>query len=256
MTQSSHHVNPATRSAAPIKNVAACLTLVQTLRNAPPGIPNLGIFHGFSGYGKTTAVLHARNVTGAAYIEVFESFGRKKFCEALLHSLGVFAPRGSVSQMMDRIVAILADDPSRAVIIDEAHMLIKGGMLQLAREINKRARVPMLLVGEETLPGQIAGFENVDNLVLDDARLAARACDLDDARILARLLYPQLHIGDDLLEAIREKTSGCTRRVVSTLSSVATFARNRSLTSIDAAGYAGRIHDGAVPRPRQTARAA
>ena len=256
MTETFNHVNPAIRSAAPIKNVAACLTLVQTLRNAPPGIPNLGVFHGLSGYGKTTAVLHARNVTGAVYIEVFESFGRKKFCEAMLHSLGVFTPRGSVSDMMDRIVAILGDDPSRAVIIDEAHMLINRGMLQLAREINKRAGAPMLLVGEETLPGQIAAFENVDNLVLDEARLAARPCDLDDARVLARLLYPQVAIADALLDAVREKTAGCTRRVVSTLSSIATYARNRNLGTVDLAGYTGRIHDGSRPKARQIARAA
>lgn len=256
MTQNLHNVNPATRSPAAIKNVSSCLMVLETLRRCPPGIPNMGLFFGFSGFGKTVAASHAQNVTNAVYIEVFESFGRKKFCEALLHSLGVFSPRGSISQMMDRIVAILGDDPSRAVIIDEAHMLIGRGMLQLAREINKRAGTPMLLVGEETLPAQIAQHENVDNLVLDEARLAAQPCDTADARVLARLLYPQLSIADDLLEAVCAETRGCTRRVASTLSSIATAARNRNLTEIDLRGYGGRIHDGVTPRRRQIARVA
>lgn len=256
MTDNHHHVNPAVRSPAAIKNVSACLMVLETLRACPPGIPNMGIFHGFSGLGKTVAASYAQNVTGAVYIEVFESFGRKKFCEALLHSLGVFAPRGSISQMMDRIVGILGNDPSRAVIIDEAHMLINRGMLQLAREINKRAGTPLLLVGEETLPAQIACHENVDNLVLDEARLAAQPCDLADVRLLARLLYPQLSIADDLLDTVREKTGGCTRRITSTLSSIATYARNRGMPSLDLGSYEGRIHDGALPRRRQIARAA
>lgn len=256
MTDNHHHVNPATRSPAAIKNVSSCLMVLETLRACPPGVPNMGVFYGFSGLGKTVAAAYAQNVTGAAYIEVFESFGRKKFCVALLESLGVYSPRGSVSEMMDRIVGILGNDPSRAVIIDEAHMLIGRGMLQLAREINKRAGTPMLLVGEETLPAQIACYDNVDNLVLDEARLAAQPCDLADVRLLARLLYPRIAIADDLLDAVRDKTGGCTRRIASTLSSIATFARNRNLEAVNLAGYEGRIHDGALPRRRQIARAA
>lgn len=256
MTPTLHTVNPAVRSPAAIKNVSSCLMVLETLRRCPPGIPNMGIFHGLSGFGKTVAASHAQNVTGAVYIEVFESWGRRKFCEALLESLGVFAPRGSISEMMDRIVKILGDDPARAIIVDEAHMLINRGMLQLAREINKRAGTAMLLVGEETLPAQIALHENVDNLVLDEARLAAQPCDLADARVLARLLYPQISIADDLLEAVCSGTRGCTRRVASTLSSIATFARNTSRDTIGLTAYEGRIHDGVMPRRRQAARAA
>ncbi|MGB3834443.1 MAG: AAA family ATPase [Mesorhizobium sp.] len=256
MTQNLHNVNPATRSPAAIKNVSSCLMVLETLRRCPPGIPNMGLFYGFSGLGKTVAASHAQNVTNSIYIEAFPSWNRKKFCTALLHSLGVYTPRGTISDMMDKIVALLGDDPSRAVIIDEAHMLVDLRMLQLAREINKRAGTPMLLVGEETLPGQIAQHENVDNLVLDEARLAAQPCDVADARVLARLLYPQLSIADDLLEAVCAETRGCTRRVASTLSSIATAARNRNLTEIDLRSYGGRIHDGMTPRRRQIAKVA
>lgn len=256
MTQTMHNVNPAVRSPAAIKNVSSCLMVLETLRRCPPGIPNMGLLFGLSGFGKTVAATYAQNVTNSVYIEVFDSWGRRKFCEAMLESLGVYTPRGSISEMMDRIVGLLGDDPSRAVIIDEAHMLIKRGMLQLAREINKRAGTPILLVGEETLPAQIALHENVDNLVLDEARLAAQPCDLADARVLAKLLYPQLAIGDDLLDAVCSETRGCTRRVASTLSSIATFARNHNRDVIDLPGYEGRIHDGLTPRRRQVARAA
>ncbi|MBN9243415.1 MAG: ATP-binding protein [Mesorhizobium sp.] len=256
MTHTQPNVNPAVRSPAAIKNVSACLAVLETLRRSPPGIPNMGIFSGASGVGKTVASVYAQNVTNSAYIEVFESWGRRKFCEALLKSLGVFTPRGGVSEMMDEVVRILGDDPSKAVIIDEAHMLINRGMLQLAREVNKRAGSPMLLVGEEKLPAQIALHDNVDNLVLDEARLAAQPCDLADARVLAKLLYPQIAVADDLLDAVCAETRGCTRRVASTLSSIATFARNRGRNEIDLAGYEGRIHDGLTQRRRPVARAA
>ncbi|NKX15785.1 hypothetical protein HGG75_04880 [Ochrobactrum pseudogrignonense] len=71
MTGSEQFVNGG--DTAPIKNVAACLTLVRSLQNRHPLQPNLGVFAGFSGYGKSVAALYAMNKTAAAYVEVSDT---------------------------------------------------------------------------------------------------------------------------------------------------------------------------------------
>lgn len=249
MTLNAPRVNPG-GSCAPIKNVAACLVLVETLISAPPHVPNVGMFSGFSGYGKTMAAEYCRNATGAIMVEVFDSWTRKKFCSQLLIELGVPAPRGSLSDMMDEIVERLGDDP-RLVIIDEAHTAVERGMVELIRQINKLAHAPMLLVGEEELPKSLARYENADNLVLE--RVLAQPCDLDDTRQLARLYVPKISIADDLLASFVKETGGRARRIVSTLQAAQSWAANHGVQSLSAAEYGGRIVTGALPTRRQRA---
>ncbi|MER8990450.1 ATP-binding protein [Mesorhizobium sp. M0678] len=249
MTSNLLRVNPS-GTIAPIKNVAACRALVEALITAPPHVPNVGMFSGFSGYGKTMAADYCRNTTGAIMIEVFDSWTRKKFCASLLIELGVPKPRGSLSDMMDEIVERLGDDP-RLIIIDEAHTAVDRSMVELIRQINKLAHAPMLLVGEEDLPKKLSAFENADNLVLE--RVLAQPCDLDDARALARLYVPRVDIADDLLAAFVRETGGRARRIVSTLQAANTWAVNTGSAGIDLSSYRGRIVTGALPTRRQRA---
>ncbi|KAB2860460.1 MAG: ATP-binding protein, partial [Bauldia sp.] len=122
-------------SVAPLKNVAACLTLVDQLIHRPPHLPSIGVFSGFSGYGKTMAAQYAWNRTNALFVEVFDYWTRKKFCQALLAELGVAKARGTIGDMMDEIIARLGDDPARPLIIDEADKLVDRGMIENLREI-------------------------------------------------------------------------------------------------------------------------
>jgi DNA transposition AAA+ family ATPase len=233
-------------SIAPLKNVASCLALVDALINRPAHVPSIGVFSGFSGYGKTMAGQYAWNATGALFVEVFEFWSRRKFCQALLSELGVIRARGTLGDMMDEIISRLGDDPARPLIIDEADKLVDKGMIELVRDINKAAQVPVLLIGEELLPHKLERFERVHNRVLD--WVLAQPCDLDDARALANFLYPQLCIAADLLERIRLETGGKARRIATTLNEAASFAATHGLPELTAGNYRGRIFTGETPK--------
>lgn len=252
MTINTHIVRPG--SVAPLKNVASCLALVDALIHRPAHLPSIGVFSGFSGYGKTMAAQYCWNRTGALFVEVFDFWTRKKFCQAILAELGVARPRGTIGDMMDEIIARLGDDPARPVIIDEADKLVDKGMIELVRDLNKAAQVPVLLVGEELLPQKLETYERVHNRVLD--WVLAQPCDLDDARALASFLYPDLTISDALLDSIRERTGGKARRIATTLNSAASFAANSGLQALDIENYRGRIFTGETPKRFQTRRAA
>lgn len=237
---------PKAGSVAPLKNVASCLALVDQLIHAPPHLPNIGVFSGFSGYGKSMAAQYCWNQTGALFVEVFDFWTRKKFCQAILAELGVMRPRGTIGDLMDEIISRLGDDPARPVIIDEADKLVDKGMIELVRDINKAAQVPILLIGEELLPQKLEAHERVHNRVLE--WVLAQPSDLADARALAGFLFPRLAIDDGLLDRIRHETGGSARRIATTLSEAAAFARTHGLERLDLANYRGRIFTGETPK--------
>jgi len=240
------------RSVAPLKNVTALVTLIETLTSRRDGLPGLGVGSGPSGYGKTIAAQYCQNSFSAIYIECRHHWTAKGFCEALLIELGVARPKGTISRMMTEICNRVGDEPGRALIIDEADKLVDKHNIELVRDIYETTQAPVVLVGEELLPQKLEEYERVHNRVLD--WVLFQPCDLDDTRALAALLAPQVAIGDDLLELIRKKTEGRARRIAVTLHEAASYAKLQGVLTLDAASYGGRIFTSEVPK--RTSRAA
>lgn len=237
--------------AAPIKNVAACLGLVRSLQNRHPLQPNLGVFAGFSGYGKSVAALYAQNKTDAAYVEVSDTWTRKKLLSSILSELGQHRPTGTLSDLEDEIIGILARDPSRPLLIDEADKLVDKNMIELVRMIAKKSNVPVLLIGEELFPRKLDGVDRFRDLVL--VMGYAQPCDLEDTRTLARTFYPDLRVGDDLLEIVRAKGDGRVRRIGNSLHDIAGFASLRGMAEISASQYGGNFSEGKLKSRREAA---
>ncbi|MDH7802269.1 MULTISPECIES: AAA family ATPase [unclassified Rhizobium] len=232
---------------APIKNVTTALTLVRSLQNRHPLQPNLGVLAGYSGYGKSVAALYCQNKTSAAYVEVRDTWTRAKLLRSILSELGIYQPRGTLADMEDEVIGLLARDPRRPLIIDESDLLIKKNLIELVRGIAKASGVPVMLIGEELFPQKLEHVgDRFRDLVLDTKY--AQPCDLDDARTLARTFYPKLMITDDLLEKAKDEGKGNVRRVGNSLHNIAEAAARIGVSSIDLATYEGGR--GLFSRPR------
>ncbi len=240
---------------APIKNVATALALVRSLQNRHPLQPNLGVLAGYSGYGKSVAALYCQNKTGAAYVEVRDTWTRAKLMRSILSELGVYQPRGTLADMEDEIIGLLARDPRRPLIIDEGDLLIKKNLIELVRGIAKASGVPVMLIGEEQFPKKLEHVgDRFRDLVLDTKY--AQPCDLEDARTLARTFYPQLTISDDLLERARTEGEGRVRRIGNSLHTIAEAAARQGLSEIDLPRYEagnGRFSRSRLPTRKEAA---
>ena len=240
---------------APIKNVATALSVVRSLQNRNALQPNLGVFAGFSGYGKSVAALYCQNKTGAAYVEVRDTWTRAKLMKSILSELGVYAPRGTLSDMEDEIIGLLARDPKRPLIIDEGDLLIKKNLIELVRGIAKASQVPVLLIGEELFPKKLETVgDRFRDLVL--VTKYANPVDIDDTRTLARTLYPQLTLADDLLDKARQEGEGRVRRVCNSLHAIAEASAQRGIHSLDLAAYEagnGQFSRSRLPSRREAA---
>lgn len=240
-------------SIAPLQNVAAMMALIETLKTRPQISSGFGCFSGHSGYGKSFAARYAQNRADCLYIEVRSFWTRKTFCRAVLAELSIERPRGTISDMMEEIAFSLGDDPGRAVIIDEADVLVDKNMIELARDIQEMTSAPVILIGEEKLPEKLKRFERIDNRVLE--RVLAQPCDIDDAKVLARIICPNLTLADDLLQHFIDRTKGRTRRVANTLHEAATVARNKGLSALDRASFDGTVYTDEIPtRERRAGR--
>ncbi|EGJ49017.1 AAA family ATPase [Desulfocurvibacter africanus] len=193
---------------APLRNVGLFHELVGRVTSRPAHLPGMATFHGFSGYGKTFAATYAANRFRAKYVEIGESWTKRKLCSAILAELGVPA-RGTIADMVEKIIEALAVDQV-PLIIDEADHLCGGGMVELVREIHDKSGAAIVLIGEELLPDKLAKWERVHNRMLD--WVPAQPADLDDVRHLARLYCSGLEIGEDLLAKVAESSQGRVRR--------------------------------------------
>jgi len=217
-------------------------------------LPGLGVFSGFSGYGKTVAANYVRNAKRAHLIEVRSYWTQKAFAEGLLNALHVSSPKGTIAQMISKATRILGDEPDRLLLVDEADKLIGKGMIDIVRDIYEDAQIPIIMVGEEVLPQLLQAHERTHNRVL--SWVLAEPCDTTDARSLAKLFCPKIKVEDDLLEEIIAQTQGVARRVVTTLNQVNEQARNQGVLEISKENFEGPYFTGRAPTRHGRQRAA
>lgn len=239
-----------TRNFAALKNVAALAGLIAKLQNLSVHQDRMGVFYGFSGWGKSRACRYAKIKYNAAYVEVKDTWTRKWLLLAILRELGVQSPRGTLASLEEHVILLLGEDFNRPLIIDEADKLVDRGMIELVRSIYDGSNAPVVLVGEEALPQKLSRIERVARRA--DHVVAAVPCDLADTRKLAEAFYPALTIEDALLERIRAETRGNAARIVNTLADLHEWSLNAGLRHIAAAAYDGPIRTGEPPVPRTT----
>ena len=158
----------------------------------------------------------------------------RSLCAAILTELGVQTQAKTIADQMDQIIEALAID-GVPLIIDEADYLATKGLINLVREIHDKSGAPVLLIGEEGLPGALSRWERVHNRMLD--WVPAQPATLEDAKHLARLYCPGVSVADDLLSKIAEAASGRARRICVSLERVREMAATEGHKSIDAAQW-------------------
>lgn len=231
---------------APLKNVAAMLTLATRLVERAPHLPGLGCFYGYSGYGKSWAAIYLQNKLDALRVEIGDSWTRLTLMRAILKELGIHEPRGTVATLTEQAIERLSMPEHPPLLIDEADKLVDKGFVEIIREIHEATQVPIILIGEEELPGKLQRSERTHNRVL--VWTAAQPCDLEDTSALARLYLPSnLSIDVELLDKIRHVSGGRARRICVNLENVVEWAKLQGLDHVGA-NYGGAFDTGEPPK--------
>jgi hypothetical protein len=248
MMSAHSNVNRASPRPAPLKNVAAFATLLAKMVERDPDLPGLAVFYGRSGWGKTLSAVYGANRYRATYIECGQYTTARTLLTMILAELGVQKPRGPIEVLKDSAIEIMAGDPKRPLIVDEAHFIAAKRFVDLLREISDKSGVAVILIGEEKLPTSLEQFERVHNRVLE--WLPATPCDAEDFAHLVKSRCPEVKVSGDLAAAILEQTKGNTRRIVVNLVRVRELGQVLGKDIITLADFGGpsAITDGRAPR--------
>lgn len=252
MQQETAPVNVGHLTTAPLANVALVRDLLEWAINLPRHVDRMVCFSGYSGLGKSFAAAYAANTFQAFYLEILDTWTRKAFLVALAKRMGVrtTTPRGadlSTAEVLEGICEELATT-GRPLILDDMHLIADRGMLETVRDIYKRSKAAILLIGEEGLPAKIKRCEAFDNRI--SRWLLAKKADWADVCHL-RTLYvrPAVQIADDLLELVRVKTNGTVRRIVSNLENIQNEAIENGWDVVDVKTWGTRpIFTGEPPK--------
>lgn len=238
-------------SVAPLRNVAALVELIHRVNNRPPLVTGLGVFYGWSGYGKTTAAVYASNKFRAYYVEVKSVWTVKKLFQEILRDMGAKpAKSATVSDMQDVIIEELARS-DRPLIIDEADYLVEKRMINCVRDILDGSGATVILIGEEMLPTKLKVWERVHGRVLD--QVAVEKGQIEDVGHLAAIYCRGVVLEDALKAKVLNDSGSSIRRISNSLGFIKEFAQTRNLKSVSLAEWGDRpFFTGATPPPRRT----
>jgi len=235
-------------SAAPTQNVTLFRELTKRLLARDLGELAFGVFYGPSGYGKTVSAMSSAITYRSHYVRMGSTWSTKALADEICRKLHLKA-RGTSSAALNDIVDQLCSDPGRPLIIDEADFLIKRDLIDFVRDIVDNSKTPVILIGEELLPGKLRRFERAHNRVLEFVQ--AQPTSADEARMFAALRAPKLAFGDDLIAAIIEAGEGRARRICRNIDIAKELAKARGLDKITLKEWGNAtFFDGEPPKRR------
>lgn len=233
---------------APLRNVLLLNALINRVQSRDPDLPGLACFFGPSGYGKTKAATWNAQETRAYWVEVKSTWSRKKFAEMILRSMGI-TPGRTIGDMVEQIGDELSKS-GRPLLIDEADLVAKDGMIGIIRDIYESSQGTVILIGEENLPQTLRRWERVHNRMLD--WVAAQPADLREVDLLARLKCPGIEIEREVMQHVLEVSQARARRIVVNLRQIAEWALTNGttvITPVDARKIT--FFSGEAPTPRR-----
>lgn len=233
---------------APLRNVMLLNALINRVQSRDYDLPGLACFFGPSGYGKTKAAVWNAQETRAYWVEVKSTWSRKKFAEMILRSMGI-APGRTIGDMVEQIGDQLSRS-ERPLLIDEADLVAKDGMIGIIRDIYESSQGTVILIGEENLPQTLRKWERVHNRMLD--WVAAQPADIREVGLLARMKCPGIEIAPEVQQLVLEKSQARARRIVVNLRQITEYALSSGKSAITLAD-ARKItfFSGEAPAPRR-----
>lgn len=215
---------------AQLTNMKLGLRTYLDCAEAAQGLPRMGVIYGPTGYGKSVSMAFTAQRTEAAYVEAKSIWTQLTLLEKIAAELGIAGLARGAPRILQQIIDQLNREP-RGLIIDEMDHLVRKQHVEIIRDIHDATSIPILMVGEESLPVKLKAWERFHNRIL--VFTPAQQATMEDARQLRDHYCPKVAIADDLVAAIVAACKGVTRRIVTNLVRVERIAIEEGAADID-----------------------
>lgn len=219
-----------------VKNVAALQGAFETLSSRDAGIPGMGLVHGFTGAGKTTAISWLVNRSNGVYVRALSTWTPNAMLGSIIHELGATALHRS-SHMLRYIVKEL-EQSNRPLFVDEVnYFAANGDMLDTLRDIHDISNVPVILIGHEGTERRLVHRAQLARRISEWVEF--RPLDKEDARVLADTVA-EVNIADDLLVDLHTQAKGSIGLMTVGLARVEQMAKANGWKTVDTDQWQGR----------------
>jgi DNA transposition AAA+ family ATPase len=224
-----------TKVVAPVKNVIALQDVIDSLSNRDYGVPGIGLVHGKSGLGKSTAVTYLFNQINGIYVSMRTTDTATSLLARIMDELGA-QPLSRVAKMVDYIVEQMSLH-ERALFVDEADYLMGDvRMLETVRDIYDATEVPVVLIGMDQIARRISSRKQFYNRISEWAEF--KPADLDDVIVMSdSLIRSGIRVDHDLLDDLRSQAAGELRRITIGLKRIEKLAQVNELDFVTQAHW-------------------
>ena len=141
------------------KNVQRFIHGVEVVNTPIKGRIGNGLFFGPPGTGKTDVGQWFASQHDVPYIRAKDISSRRSLLANIVAELGE-APEFQTDKLFNRIVEQLIERP-RPIIIDEVDYLIRGGAVEVLRDINDMTNTPIIMMGMENVDAKLKRFRHL-----------------------------------------------------------------------------------------------
>lgn len=205
-----------------VKNVSLTMALYDSLLNRSQIVPGMGLIHGESGYGKTTAMqylFNQDNVNGV-YVRCNANDTPTSVLDRIAKECGL-VPSGRAYKTLDDLIEVIRRQEF-SLFIDEADYVVGNKkIMESFRDIYDNTEQPVVLVGMEDIARRIQHRKQLFNRISEWVEF--KPADLQDVATFAYELMEideHIELDDALLDHIRLKSRGVVRTILSALSKV------------------------------------
>lgn len=221
---------------APVKNIAAFEAAFEALCTRDPGVPGMGLVHGYTGSGKSTAVAWIVNRSKGVYARALGTWTPSSMLAKLMTELGA-APLQRSAQMVEFVSSQLRSE-GRPLFIDEANYIAtEAKMLDTLRDIHDISEQPVILVGHEGTERRIAHRAQLARRISQCVEF--KPLDVDDTELLARTVC-EVAVDADLLRELHEQARGSIGLMTMGLARVEALAKAQCWSEVTADDWRGR----------------
>lgn len=217
----------------PVSNVARLSAASEALLNREPGMPGMGLIHGHTGLGKTTAVTWLITRNNGVYVRALSTTTPSSLLRTIARELDL-EPRHSNVETVEAIVQRLAET-GRPLFVDEADYLVTSSKLvETLRDIHDLATVPVVLIGMAGIQRKIKSREQLTGRIAQWVEF--QPATMADLTLLAQQLM-DVPVDTDLLQRLHEVCHGSMRLCVVGLSHIEAHAKAKGLDTIGLADW-------------------
>lgn len=221
---------------APTKNVAALRLAYEALATRDHGVPGMGLVHGFTGAGKTTAVCELVTRVQGVYVRATSSWTPASMLAKVMQELGAQAMQRR-AEMLDFIAQGLGES-QRPLFVDEADYLVgHAAMLDSLRDIHDLSGAPVVLIGMQGIAQRLVHRKQLAGRISHWVEFAP--CDLEDARTLTQTVC-EVTVDDDLLARVHAESKGSMRLMTVGLARIESLAKANGWKAVDAEQWGNR----------------